>query len=69
MDQTHVHIWKIITWVESGIFISHGEIENPDLLRGEIVRSILYFKPSLSLSTQPNEEIKILQNLKEIRRQ
>ena len=64
MAQTHVNISEVITSVESGIFSSHGEGENPDLLRGEIVKSILDYKPSLSLTTQSKEEIKILQNLK-----
>ena len=63
MAQTHVNISEIITSVESGIFSSHGKVENPDLLRGEIVKSILDYKPSLSLTTQSKEEIKILQNL------
>ena len=64
MAQTHVNISEIITSVESGIFSSHGEVENPDLLRGEIVKNILDYKPSWSLTTQSKEEIKILQNLK-----
>ena len=33
LAQTHVNISKIIMCVESGIFSSHGEAENPDLLR------------------------------------
>ena len=64
MAQTRVNISEIITSVESGIFSSHGEVENPDLLRGEIVKSILDYKPSWSLTTQSKEEIKILQNLR-----
>ena len=64
MPQTHVNISEIITSVESGILSSHGEVENPDLLRGEIAKSILDYKPSLSLTTQSKEEIKILWNLK-----
>ena len=64
MAQTHVNISEIITSLESGIFSSHGEVENPDLLREEIVKSILDYKPSFSLTTQSKEEIKILQKLK-----
>ena len=64
MAQTHVNTSEIITGVESAILSSHGEVENPDLLRGEIVKSILDYRPSLSLSTQSKEEIKILRNLK-----
>ena len=64
MAQTHVNISEIITGVESSIFSSHGEAKNADLLRGEIVKSIICYKPSLSLSTQSKEEIKILQNFK-----
>ena len=39
--QTQVNISEIITDMESSIFSSHDEVENPDLLRGEIINSIL----------------------------
>lgn len=53
MAQTQLNLLEIITSAEeSGIFSFHGEAENPDLLRGEIVRSILDYKLPLSLSTQ-----------------
>ena len=63
MAQTHVNISEIITSGDSGIFSSYVEVETPDLLRGEIVKSILDYKPSWSLTTEPKEGIKILQNL------
>ena len=46
--------------MESGLLSSHGEVENPDLLKGEIVKIVLDYKPSWSLTTRSKEEIKIL---------
>jgi hypothetical protein len=58
MAQTSVNTSEIITGVVSAIFSSRGEVENPDLLRGKIVKSIVYYKPFLLFSTQSKEEIK-----------
>ena len=45
MVQKHVNKSEIIMGVESVIFRSHSEAENPDLLRGEISKTILHYRP------------------------
>jgi hypothetical protein len=51
MAQTHINTAEIITGMGSTIFSSHDEVKNLDLLRAEIVKSILDNRSPLLLSS------------------
>ena len=61
LPQTQVNFAEIVSNVEAGIFGSRGAVENPDLLRGEVVKNILDFIPySPRLKNQETQTLKKL---------
>jgi hypothetical protein len=61
LPHPRVNFSEIVSSVEAGIFGSRGIVENPDLLRGEVVKNLLDFTPYSSNSK--NRETQILKNL------
>ena len=62
LPHPRVNFSEIVSSVEAGIFGSRGIVENPDLLRGEVVKNLLNFTPYSSNSK--TRETQILVNLK-----